>query len=61
VADEGQPCWAAVALVGAEIYGQNTPNNILVDLDTEGMGDLLCNARTAELGIATLSSRRLLQ
>jgi hypothetical protein len=36
------------------ILGEDAPDHVLVDLDLEREGDLLCDSRTAEAGIATL-------
>src|SRR5271166_2630097 len=36
------------------LLGQNPAHHVLVDLDTERMGHLLCDARTAEFRIVAL-------
>ena len=39
---------------GFVMGGQDPPNEILVDLNTEGVGDLLSNLRAAEARVAPL-------
>ena len=51
VSNEGQPGRAASIRFGPVVGVENAPNNVLIDLDVEGQGDLLCDARTAPTGI----------
>jgi hypothetical protein len=44
----------AVGIIGAVVLGQHTANDILVDVDPEGMRDLLGDAQVSEPGIAPL-------
>ena len=36
---------------GPVVGGENAPNNVLIDLDVECQADLLCDSRTAPIGI----------
>jgi hypothetical protein len=55
VSDYRQPGWTATLLAWDwfVVFGQNTPDHILVDFDAEGFGNLLSNSWTAKPWIAT--------
>lgn len=52
VAEESQPGRAARARFRAELLGRHAANDVLVDIDTEREGDLLCDPSAAEARIS---------
>jgi hypothetical protein len=54
VAQERQPRGTAGALSRPVVMGENPANHVFVDLDVERQGDLLCDSRTAPIGITLL-------
>ena len=56
VAQERQPGRTTGVLSRAVVMGENSSNHIFVDLDVEGQGNLLGDARTAPVGITLLYS-----
>ena len=55
VADESQPRWTRVTgVAGSVVSGKDAADDILVDLDAEGMSDLLSDSHAAETRIAPL-------
>jgi hypothetical protein len=56
VAQESQPGRTTGVLSRAVVMGENSSNHIFVDLDVEGQGNLLGDARTAPVGITLLYS-----
>ena len=54
VPKERQPGGPTIAKCWAIMFGEDTPHNVLVDLDTEGLGDDQGDPRAAESGIALL-------
>jgi len=53
MADEGQPRWTrAAGVAGSVVLCEHATHDIVIDVDAEGMGDLLGAARTAEPGVA---------
>jgi len=54
VAQESQPGRTTGALPRPVVMGQNPSNHVLVDWDVERQGDLLCDSRTAPVGITLL-------
>ena len=51
VAQESQPRGTTGVLAGLVVIGENPSNHVFVDLDVERQGDLLCDSRTAPVGI----------
>ena len=56
VAQESQPRGTTGVLAGLVVIGENPSNHVFVDLDVERQGDLLCDSRTAPVGIRCLIS-----
>jgi hypothetical protein len=54
VAQERQPGGAIGAPYRQVVMGENPPNHVFVDLDVERQGNLLCDSRTAPVGITLL-------
>ena len=54
VAQESQPGGTAGVLSRSVVMGENPANHVFVDLDVERKGDLLCDSRTAPVGITLL-------
>ena len=54
VAQERQPRGTPGALSRPVVMGENPSNHVLVDGDVERQGDLLCDSRTAPVGITLL-------
>jgi hypothetical protein len=54
VTQERQPRWTIGVLSRQVVMGKNPSNHIFVDLDVERQGDLLCDSRTAPVGITLL-------
>ncbi len=54
VAQERQPGRTIGVLSRPVVTGENPANHVFVDLDVERQGDLLCNPRTAPVGITLL-------
>jgi len=52
LSDKGQPGWTIAMRLGSSACGKYATHDILVDLDTKGMSDLVGDADTTELGIA---------
>ena len=54
VPQERQPGGAIGVLCRSVVTGENPANDVFVDLDVERQGDLLCDSRTAPVGITLL-------
>jgi hypothetical protein len=54
VAQERQPRWTIGVLSRPVVTGENPANHVFVDLDIGCQGDLLCDSRTAPVGITLL-------
>jgi hypothetical protein len=54
VAQERQPGGTTGGLTRPVVMAENPSNHAFVDLDVELQGDLLCDSRTAPVGIALL-------
>jgi hypothetical protein len=54
VAQESQPGGAIEILSRPVVIGENPSNHVFVDWDVERQGDLLCDSRTAPVGITLL-------
>ncbi len=54
VAQERQPRGTAGVLYRPVVTGEDPANHVFVDLDEERQGDLLCDSRTAPVGIPLL-------
>ncbi len=54
VSDEGQPGGTTGVLFRAIVTGENSSDNVLIDLDVESQGNLLSNPWTAPVGITLL-------
>ena len=54
MAQESQPRRTTGALPRPVVMGENPSNNVFVDGDVEGQGDLLRDSRTAPVGITLL-------
>jgi len=54
VAQESQPRGTTGVLSRLVVMGKNPSNHVLVDLDVERQGHLLCDSRTAPVGITPL-------
>jgi len=52
VSNQGQPGRTASVRFGSAVAGENAPNKVLIDLDTERQGDLLRDSRRAPGWIA---------
>ena len=51
---ESQPGRTTRVLCRPVVTGENPANDVFVDLDVERQGDLLCDSRTAPVGITLL-------
>jgi hypothetical protein len=56
VPKESQPGRTTRVLSRPVVTGENPANYVFVDLDVERQGDLLCDSRTAPVGITVLIS-----
>ena len=54
VAEESQPGETIGVLSRPVVTGENAANHVFVDLDVERQGHLLCDSRTAPVGITLL-------
>jgi hypothetical protein len=54
VAQERQPGGTTAGLSRPAVMAENPSNHVFVDLDVERQGHLLCDSRTAPVGIALL-------
>src|SRR6516225_2538688 len=54
LAQESQPGGTTGGLSWLVVIGENPSNHVLVDLDVERQGHLLCDSRTAPVGITPL-------
>ncbi len=54
VAEESQPGGTIGVLSRPVVTGENPANHVFVDLDVERQGHLLCDSRTAPVGITLL-------
>src|SRR5436190_1769570 len=50
--DKAQPGWTICSCFGAVVFREHPADDIFVDIDAEGMHNLLCDAGTANTGIA---------
>jgi hypothetical protein len=54
VSDEGEPGWTIASRRTSEMLSEDAAHQILADVDTECMGNLLSNSRAPESRIAAL-------
>jgi len=50
--DKAQPGRAISSCLGSIVFREHPADDILVDFDAKGVRNLLCNARTANAGVA---------
>jgi len=53
--DKAQPRWAIVPCFGSIVLREHAADDVFVDIDAEGTRNLLCDAGTANTGIAALA------
>jgi hypothetical protein len=51
--DEGQPGRAIRSRLGSIVLGEHPANDLIIDLNAKGVGDILRDAGTAKAGITT--------
>jgi hypothetical protein len=54
MSDKAQPGRAIRSCLGSIVFREHPADDVFVDIDTKGMRDLLCDAGTANTGIAAL-------